>query len=313
MMNWPMALVLTFSSLALTVAVCSASMALGSSWFERRLAGRSPADRASALFRACIGPAAIASASALGVVLPLFLSFEPRGTQERIPVTLLLMSAAGAGLLFWSACRALRAILATRALSRSWRISGRRVTGFDVGLPVLSVADVFPTVAVVGIRRPVLVVAEQVLRECPSEEVRAMISHECAHVAARDNLKRLLLRACAVLPLPLVREWEQATEEAADAATVRDEPSRALCLAQALVHVARLAPAATVELSASAFYRGGSIEARVRRLLDDSSAVPSVSRRRGVVYFASALAGLLVIVSAPAIHQVMEVLVAWLP
>ena len=64
----------------------------------------------------------------------------------------------------------------------------------------------------------------------------------------------------------LDRAWSRAAEEAADAVAVAGNPGFALELAQALIRVARLAPTPQAPALASAFYLGGSIESRVRRL-----------------------------------------------
>ncbi|HMY76678.1 MAG TPA: hypothetical protein PLQ88_32965, partial [Blastocatellia bacterium] len=71
------------------------------------------------------------------------------------------------------------------------------------------------------------------------------------HLAARDNLKRALLRACrdALTIVPcgrlLDREWAAASEAAADEYAARKGGETALDLAAALVKIARLAPAGT--------------------------------------------------------------------
>src|SRR5690242_20990294 len=61
-------------------------------------------------------------------------------------------------------------------LFRSWEARGRRLEGFDTPLPVFAIDEQFPTVAVVGVTRPALFVAERVLVE-RSEEQRLNSSH----------------------------------------------------------------------------------------------------------------------------------------
>jgi beta-lactamase regulating signal transducer with metallopeptidase domain len=144
-----------------------------------------------------------------------------------------------------------------------------------------------------------------------------MVRHECAHVGGRDNLKRLLVLVSPAIALAaLERAWTQAVEEAADAAAAAARPGLGLELAHALIHVARLAPVPHAPELASAFYRGGSIESRVRRLVADESAEANrVARPIGCVMALSML-GLLaaaVVLAAPALHQAMESFVSLLP
>ena len=145
-----------------------------------------------------------------------------------------------------------------------------------------------------------------------------MVLHECAHVTHRDNLKRFLIRACPDAlgrGSALDRAWTRAAEEAADARAVGGDPGFALELAQALIHVARLAPGVSTLEVASAFYLGGSIESRVRRLVEPSDSLPDPSRPLGCV-MACTMAGVfagLVVLAAPAIHQFMEAAVRVLP
>ena len=55
-------------------------------------------------------------------------------------------------------------------------------------IPAFRVATAFPIVAVVGVVRPTLVVARSVLEACTADELAAIVAHEQAHVAQRDNL-----------------------------------------------------------------------------------------------------------------------------
>jgi Zn-dependent protease with chaperone function len=144
-----------------------------------------------------------------------------------------------------------------------------------------------------------------------------MLRHEAAHVTLRDNLKRFAMRASPdfiAAGSAIERAWSSAAEEAADAAAVAEHPSTALALADALIRVARLAPPRTPEL-ASAFYLGGSIESRVRRLVAPDSQSPQAPSRLGRVLLigGSLCIAAALFVSAPLLHQAMETLVATLP
>ncbi len=145
-----------------------------------------------------------------------------------------------------------------------------------------------------------------------------MVLHECAHVTHRDNLKRFLMRACPDVlrrGSTLDRAWVSAAEQAADARAAGGDPGFALELAQALIRVARLAPHVSTVDVASAFYLGGSIEARVRQLVEPADNLPESSRPFGYVMACSLIAAAAgaVVLAAPAIHQFMEVAVRALP
>ena len=312
---WLITAAVTLGAFATIAAIGSAIVSISATSIARRFEGYSPAACAAGLFRLRLLPGVVAAFGAFAFLLPAFIAYEPRGTTERVPVLAAVLACVGGALLIRGLWRAIAAWHATRAVVRDWRHRGRRIDIFDTPLPVFAIEESFPTVAVVGVFRPALFIAERVLRECPADEVRAMLHHECAHVAKRDNLKRLIIRACPdFLGAELDRAWARAAEEAADAAVAAVHPGYAVELAQALIHVARLAPRPEAPALASAFYLGGSIESRVRRLIEPDAAPLAYPRSRRViaasVTLASAAAALAI---APAIHRAVEVLVNALP
>jgi beta-lactamase regulating signal transducer with metallopeptidase domain len=137
-----------------------------------------------------------------------------------------------------------------------------------------------------------------------------MVEHERAHVASRDNLKRLVLRGCPRLPFSSLLDtaWSMAAEEAADARAAGDDPGRRLDLAHALIRLARLAPVSNLPAGVSAFYPGGSVENRVRLLLDPPVQTESTNGCLLIGAVAAVLAAGF-IVSAPVVHVAMEALV----
>lgn len=312
---WRLALAVSASAFAVSSIVLSAVFSMGYPLIARRLERLGPVTRAAALWRLRLAPSTAALLFAFGFVLPTFLAFEPRDTSEPLSITLAVLGSAGAAMLAIAALRGARAWAATRALERRWAAASRGWDG-DAPLPVRVISDPFPTVAVIGLVAPRLYVADRVLAECPAPELRAMIAHESAHVAARDNLKRFAMRVCPDVlwvRAPVERAWASAAEESADAVAAAGSPERRLDLAQALVRVARLAPAAARTMPASAFYLGGSIESRVRRLLDGATEpAPGTAFARAIAAVAIAVAATLVI-SAPALHQTIEALVRHLP
>ena len=312
---WLLTAAVTFCVFAAIVTIGSIVVGLAAPSIARRQEGYSPAARAAGLFRLRMMPGSLAAAIAFAIVLPTFFAYEPRETDESVPATVSLLACIGAGLLLRGLWRAISAWRATRRVVLDWQRRGRRLEHFDTPLPVFAIEEAFPTVAVIGVARPALFIAERVLRECPDDEVRAMLHHECAHVAKRDNLKRFLMRACPdFLGADLDRAWARAAEEAADAAVVAGDPGFAVELAQALIHVARLAPAPQTPVLASAFYLGGSIESRVRRLVQPEPERDVHFRAGRTVAAATALATLAaVFAAAPTVHRAIEVIIHSLP
>lgn len=317
-MYWLFAAAITLSCFALVATLTSAAIALSAPALSRRLERYAPAARASVLFRLRILPGACAAVCAFGIALPIFLRYEPADADEAFARTMIVTAMAGAALLARGGFRAAAALRSTTAVMRRWQARGRRLWTVDAPIPVFAIEESFPTVAVVGFSRPVLFIAERVLRECSPDEVRAMVLHECAHVTHRDNLKRLFIRACPDVlrrGSALDRAWTSASEEAADARAAGGDPGSALELARALIHVARLAPGTSTLEVASAFYLGGSIESRVRRLVDPGGSLPHPTRPAVRVLAWTMALGLaaLITFAAPAIHQAMETVVRVLP
>jgi len=321
-----MAVMVVLSFAALLLVCGTAAIGLLSGILLPRIATLEPDVRVRLLFRLRMFPMAAATIGALGVVLPTFLWFEPSGSQERIPLTLIVTAACGVLLLSSAAWRAVRALSATRVLARHWLSLARTIDGVETPVAAYAIDDVYPTVAVVGIRRPMLFLSSRVLDECSADETRAMILHEQAHIETHDNARRLALRACPELftsVTNLDRAWEAAAEEAADRRVARRAPHLAMSLAQALVRVGRLVPDGSVSsvlsvaplvLSENALYSGGSLENRVRRLVTPAPArQPSTSYDRVVMTLATLGAATIFLLSAPALHQAIEAIVATLP
>jgi hypothetical protein len=80
---------------------------------------------------------------------------------------------------------------ATRRLRRLWEQEGRALPLPGSPAPAYAIRHPFPVVSVVGVLRPRLYVAEQVLERLSPSELRAVVAHEAGHLASLDNLKRL--------------------------------------------------------------------------------------------------------------------------
>ena len=157
----------------------------------------------------------------------------------------------------------------------------------------------FPVVAVVGIVRPQLFIADSVASECTPAELAAIVAHEAAHVRAGDNLTRAAFsltpgsRLVAPLARAIERQWSVAAERTADERA--RVATSGLDSASALTKVARLAVGPAREpLVGSALIGELALDARVRLLLDG----PTDSRPLPVVWLS-----LTVLVAAVAVLQ----------
>ncbi len=192
-----------------------------------------------------------------------------------------------------AAWRGLAAWLTTRRLVADWLAHAEPVHLPGIDVPAYRVAHPFPVIAVVGLLRPRLFIAHQLFDALDEAELLAALAHERGHLAARDNLKRAILRACrdvlTICPAgrTLDRAWSESAEGAADehAACDSADTGAALDLAAALVKIARLVPqGARPTMPAGAYLiselADGSIAWRVRRLtqLADGRIAPRPAR-----------------------------------
>jgi Zn-dependent protease with chaperone function len=231
-----------------------------------------------------VGPPVIAIIAVAAFLVPSYLLYEPYSTNEVVSkklATLAILSGIGVGLAVW---RAFRTWQATHSLLRKWLCLATPIELPGSPIPAYQLPYGFPLIAVVGTFRPRLFIAEHVLESLSEEELVAAISHECGHLAARDNFKRSLLRIsrAGLLLVPcgrsLDRAWSEASESAADEHAAQESSTIAINLASALVRIARMIPAGesqTMPAAVSTFLAGGEqlhgVKARVRRLLELAS------------------------------------------
>ena len=244
---------LSLSLAALLTLNALASLAAAALWrllAERSLEWRAQ-DRSRAIFALRVAPIAGATLFVALLLLPSYLTNEPYQTNESLSwllMALALLSFIGLALAVW---RGLAAWQATRRLVNVWLRQAAPVALAGIEIPAYRLRHPFPVVAVVGIFRPRLFVAEQLFTTLTPEELDAALRHELGHLATRDNLKRTLLRACSdvltIVPCgrALDRAWAESAECAADEHAARRNALTSLNLASALVKIARLAPAGT--------------------------------------------------------------------
>jgi len=310
--------VITVGLAAFTVAGLVAAMVVPMLLTRRSAA--CAAIRSRRLARIRLVPAAVASASGLAVV-GAFLAFESRHPGEHMPVSLQVAALCGAGLLVAAAVRSVRIALATRRLEREWFATAEPVALAGLGLPAVTIASDFPVVAIIGIRRPTLVIARSVLAACSPDELGAIIAHEQGHLHRGDNLRRLFLMATpdvlAWMPISkrLYMAWSEAAEEAADDDAAQAGQDGRTHLASALVKVARVATGRRAHglVPASAFYGGQNLESRVRRLLEPHVGVAAARRGSWPRVAAVAIVIVAAAVALPGLHALVEVAIHTLP
>ena len=313
----------TFTVVGLAVALLVPALA------SRPVTGGA-AGRARRLAMLRLLPARAASLAGLLVALA-FAAFEPRQDDEYMGRVIPVLAGFGALLLMTAGWRSIRVARATRRLTREWLRTAEPIPLAGITAPAFAIKSSFPIVAVVGLSRPKLVIAQSVVDACTGDELRAILAHEQGHLDRRDNLRRLMMAATpdilAWLPISErhFAAWREAAEEAADDDAARAGVNGRLSLAAALVKVARLASGTPARqwLPTSALYCGESLDVRIRRLLEPrtstSGSAGSIARavsaqsrvmRALVGLTGFALASMLVL---DHVHAVLEVAIHSLP
>ncbi len=275
-----------YKSLGISLALATlltinavASLAAAALWrlIERPMRSCSARTRAEVLFAMRVGPPAVALISVAALLIPSYIAYEPYSTNEFVSKklgALAILSAIGVAL---ALSRGFRSWLATRSLLRKWLNSATPIQLPEIDVPTFRISHPFPIIAVVGMFRPRLFIAERVIESLSQEEMVAAIAHEYGHLAARDNLKRSLLRVCrdALMIVPcgrsIDRAWSENAEAAADEHAADRGSAVALNLASALIEIARMVPAgARPSMPAGAFILGDEthgVMGRVNRLV----------------------------------------------
>jgi hypothetical protein len=302
-----------------------ASLAVAAAW--RRLdllsirwgAGR----RADWLFALRMFPAAFSIFVVVFGAFPAYWALEPLETGEEIGVKLAAVALLAVFGIAASIGRVLRSGLASRRLTAEWMRAAQPLLVDGLAIPAYRLEHDFPVLAIAGIIRPRLFVASQLLESMSPQQMAAALTHEAGHLAARDNLRRLLLvmlPAIADFGGDLDRAWGEAGEMAADAYAARCGPQSALDLASALIQVARMVPVGMtvafppcMQLLASGSASG--LANRVERLIEMSQAEAALREssvgRAAAIAGIVALAGCLLVywnspVSLHATHELLE-------
>jgi Peptidase family M48 len=263
-------------------------------WFSARAirrAERLPAHLAARmLFALRLFPAGFALFCVIGFCVPSYLWLEPDSAQEAAGFVCLTAAALSAAM--WMTSFA-RAALAARRSSRYVR----------------DYADTRGTVALLGILRPRVIVSSEAASQLTAAQLDVVVSHEIAHQASRDNLKRLLILLAPGFSFGNIeRAWKRFSEWAADDVAVGGDPQRAIELASALVSVARLSAGGAIpELASALVADGAGLAERVDRLLQDRATEPNKSSKLLAIAFAIAAGiGLASPLALPWVHRVLE-------
>lgn len=232
--------------------------------------------RAQIIFGLRILPVTVALVFVFAFLVPSYLLHEPETSGEVVSNKLGLIALVSSLGVFIALYRVFQTWLVTRRLAANWLKNAVTINLDNISVPVHRIKHQFPVIAVIGIFRTKMFVAEQVLASLDQNEFSAAIAHEYGHLRANDNFKRTLLRVCRdLLILPfgkgLDRAWAENAESVADEYAATQGPSAALDLASALVKIARIVPAGSCpSMPAGAFLiddQNTDITARVRRLI----------------------------------------------
>jgi hypothetical protein len=245
---------------------------------------------ATLFFLLRVSPALAAVISTALLVVPSYLSLEPRSTAERIGWLLPLVAALSAGLLVSAWFDGVVSWRKSRLILREWLRRSEAICLPGVEIPSYRLREAFPVVAVIGALRPRLFISEQVLETLNAGELSAAIQHEIGHLVARDNLKRWLAAMCPpVLPFRtasgnLPKLWHEATEQWADRYAVQQGKALPLNLASALIKVSRMVPVRQRAVPSGAYLVEQQdvpeIARRVHALLDAADAGTAAAYRK---------------------------------
>jgi Zn-dependent protease with chaperone function len=287
----------------------------------RRLSAHS---RARLLFIMRVSPPTAALVFVAAMLIPSYLLYEPLASGETVSkklAALALVSVIGVAFALW---RGMKSWLATRKLLKQWLDGAEPIPLAGISVPAYRIKHDFPVIAVVGSLRPRLFVAGQVLNSLTEDEMLASLAHEYGHLTARDNLKRVLMRACrdmlTMVPCgrSIDRAWAENAEAAADESAAQGGSVVALDLASALIRIARMVPeGARPTMPLASFLLGDESDGlmgRVRHLLDLAAADKSEPRVRllwvgWTTLFVSIFSLLLLLVNSPvlySLHSAME-------
>lgn len=265
-------------------------------------------------------PSGLSALFVTTLCVPSYLWLEPSGAIEHVGAFCAALGLIGAATWSVTLARSGRALVSSLRYHSSADSAGQETSIFEKTSPAVVVEEDAPLLAMSGLFHARLFISRGVLSVLSADELDAALAHENVHRISRDNAKRfLLLLAPDIFPFlrplrALERNWAKFTEWAADDQATAGDPRRALSLAAALVHVARMGAAPRLPfLSTSLLACDRDLSARVNRLLRIAPSAPARSRhyqvllRMGGLLFASGFAALLSFpVTLTAVHELLE-------
>ena len=282
-----------------------------------------PGCAARLLFAVRMLPFTLTLFAVLAFCIPSYLWLEPEAAGEKVGFVCFLAAVLGAAIWTLAIVRVVHAVRGTARYLHRCERHGKPIEMPGETAPALLLKDKSPVLAVAGVLHPRLVISRRVMRGLTAEQIDAALSHERAHRASGDNLKRFfMLLAPDVLPFmrgfaTLEQRWAKAIEWAADDQASAGDPRRALSLADALVKVAKMGNQPQLSyLSSSLMADDHDLSERVDRLLRPQP-IPDKPAKQLIplVSGAGALmaASLTIVVLWPAslsvVHQALEQLV----
>jgi Zn-dependent protease with chaperone function len=219
--------------------------------------------------------ASFLSIAAYGIVVGTSSNCLKFATGRTIFALLLFLTVVAAARAIWIAAVRLRETATVFSSSRP--PSERLEAAARSGCAVREIADPNSFCAVLGIRRPVIVVSSGAISRLDNEELRAAIAHEVAHIQRYDHLLGALAAFLSdLLPFgsaELLNAYWEAREFAADQSALAQTKVEAL--AGAIIAMAKPPKLGVAALG------GGAVPARLRRLLAPCG--PSVSLRERMI------------------------------
>jgi len=272
--------------------------------------GASLGTRARLIFGLRVLPISVAAVAVFAFIVPGYLVHERTNSGEIVSNELALLGIVSAISILIAIGRVLRNGLATRRLMREWLRNSTEMEIAGISVPIYRFNHDFPVLAVVGIWRPRIFVAEKVLTSLGESEFRAAIAHEYGHLTGRDNLRTTVLTFCRdLLFVPIARDldkaWAENAEALADEFAATTSGRVALDLASALVKITRIMPVSPKPLLPAGAYivshQEGAVAERVRRLLEMTETGRS-SASRGRFWPFSAYAWPTLLIAILALH-----------
>ncbi len=264
-------------------------------------------------------------------LIPSYFLFEPHFPDETVSPKLAIPALISLIGILAAIFRVFGTWWRTRRLIKSWLKCSEPIQIEQLSLPVYRIRHQFPLIAVVGVFRPKLFIAEQVFESLDENELSAAIRHECGHLATHDNLKRILLRICRdllVFPMgkKLERAWAENSESAADEFAAQTNKITAINLAAALIKIVKIVPPNTTPTMPVAGYliesQNLDVTWRIRRLLKMSENTANIAQTStNFKFIYAAIFGLIAILTLfsatnynvlQAVHGLLEKVVGFL-